>query len=95
VLDLIKAANRDLGTTVVAVTHDPDVGASLGRTITIRDGRVGMEGRAGEEYLVVGRDGIVQLPSDLLDVLPPGSLAEARRTPDGIHLRPVRPDEAS
>lgn len=93
VLDLIKAANADLGTTVVAVTHDPDVGTSLGRTVTIRDGRVGMEGRAGEEYLVIARDGTVQLPSDLLDVLPPGSLAEARRTPEGVHLRPVRPDE--
>jgi putative ABC transport system ATP-binding protein len=93
VLDLIKAANRDLGTTVVAVTHDPDVGAALGRTITIRDGRVGMEGHAGEEYLVVGRDVTVQLPSDLLGVLPPGSLAEARRTPEGVELRPVQPDK--
>ncbi len=92
VLELIKAANSDLGTTVVAVTHDPDVGAAFGRTVTIRDGRVGMEGRAGEEYLVVGRDGTVQLPSDLLEVLPPGSLAEARVTPEGVQLRPVKPE---
>lgn len=95
VLELIKGANADLGTTVVAVTHDADVGALLGRTVTIRDGRVGMEGRAGEEYLVVGRDGTVQIPSDMLDILPPGSLAEARRTPDGIQLRPVESDDRS
>jgi putative ABC transport system ATP-binding protein len=43
--------------------------------------------RAGRDYVVVGRDGTVQLPPDLLDVLPPGSLAEAVRTPDGVELR--------
>jgi len=92
VVDLIRAANADLGTTVVAVTHDPEVGAALGRTVTIRDGRVGAEGRGGQEYIVVGRDGSVQLPDDLLEVLPPGSLAQARRTVDGIELRPVQSD---
>jgi ABC-type lipoprotein export system ATPase subunit len=92
VLDLIRAANEDLGTTVIAVTHDPDVGAALGRTITIRDGRVGAEGRAGERYIVVGRDGSIQLPEDLLGVLRPGSLAQAQRTPHGIELQPVDPD---
>jgi ABC-type lipoprotein export system ATPase subunit len=92
VLDLIRAANEDLGTTVIAVTHDPDVGAALGRTVTIKDGRVGAEGRAGEEYIVVGRDGTIQLPDDLLGVLPPGSLAQAHRTADGVELRPIDPD---
>jgi ABC-type lipoprotein export system ATPase subunit len=91
VVELIRAANADVGTTVIAVTHDPDVGAALGRTVTIRDGRVGAEGRGDEEYVVVGRDGSIQLPDDLLEVLPPGSLAEARRTVDGVELRPYRP----
>jgi putative ABC transport system ATP-binding protein len=93
VIDLIRIANRDLGTTVVAVTHDPAVGSALGRTVTIRDGRVGAEGRGGRDYIIVGRDGSVQLPEDLLEVLPPGSLAEARRTADGVEIRPVRPDD--
>jgi ABC-type lipoprotein export system ATPase subunit len=93
VVDLIRGANHDLGTTVVLVTHDPEVGAALQRTVTIRDGRVGAEGRAGEEYLVVGRDGTVQLPEDLLEVLPPGSLAEAHRTERGIELRRVETEE--
>ncbi len=69
------------------VTHDPAVGKAMGRTVTIRDGRVGAEGHAGEEYLVVGRDGSIQLPPDLLEVLPPGSLARAVRTTDGVELR--------
>jgi putative ABC transport system ATP-binding protein len=94
VLDLLQLANRDLGTTIVTVTHDAAVGAIMDRTITIRDGCIGVEGRAGEEYLVVGRDGTIQLPEPLLDTLPPGSLATAHRTPNGVELRPARlPDQ--
>jgi putative ABC transport system ATP-binding protein len=90
VIDLIQAANRDLGTTVVVVTHDPAVGSALGRTITIRDGRVGAEGHAGEEYLVVSRDGSVQLPTEVLEAtLPPGTLARAVPTADGVQLHRV------
>ncbi|MDQ1697119.1 MAG: putative transport system ATP-binding protein, partial [Frankiaceae bacterium] len=95
VVDLIRSANADSGTTVVAVTHDEAVGAALGRTVTIRDGRVGAEGRSGaggrvgEEFLVVGRDGSVQLPPDLLDVLPPGTLARAVPHDHGVDLRRV------
>ena len=68
-------------------TRDPAVGKAMGRTVTIRDGRVGAEGHAGEDYLVVARDGSIQLPVDLLEVLPPGSLASAVKTPDGVVLR--------
>lgn len=93
VIDLIRAANQDLGTTVVLVTHDPAVGRVMGRTVTIRDGRVGAEGHAGEEYLVVGRDGSIQLPPDLLEMLPPGSLARAVPTADGVELRRARHGE--
>jgi putative ABC transport system ATP-binding protein len=87
VVDLIRAANEDLGTTVVVVTHDPDVGSALGRTVTIRDGRVGAEGHQGEDYLVVSRDGSVQLPDEVLQSsLPPGSLARAVPTAEGVEL---------
>jgi ABC-type lipoprotein export system ATPase subunit len=89
VMELIRAANAEDGTTVVAVTHDAAVGAALGRTVTIRDGRVGSEGRAGEDYVVVGRDGTVQLPPELLDALPPGSLARAVRHEHGVDLRRI------
>jgi ABC-type lipoprotein export system ATPase subunit len=90
VIDLIRAANQDLGTTVVVVTHDQAVGSALGRTVTIRDGRVGTEGHAGEDFLVVSRDGSVQLPTEVLEAaLPPGSLARAIPTAEGVELRRV------
>lgn len=94
VIGLIQAANADRGTTVVVVTHDPAVGSALGRTVTIRDGRVGAEGHAGEEYLVVSRDGSVQLPAEVLQAtLPPGTLARAVPTADGVQLHRASPEE--
>ena len=89
VVDLLLAANADLGTTIVAVTHDLEVAAAFGRTVTIRDGRVGAEGHQGQEYVVVGRDGTITLPPDLLEVLPPGTLARAVPTANGVELQPT------
>jgi putative ABC transport system ATP-binding protein len=74
VLARMSEVNRELGTTVVIVTHDPDVAGLLPRTITIRDGRVGGEGRSGEEYAVVTPDGFLPLPSHLREELLPGTL---------------------
>lgn len=74
------------GTTVVTVTHDPEVGARTGRTVTIRDGRVGAEGRLGEDYAVVGRDGTVHLPPEVLDAIPAGTLLRVHPRQDGTVL---------
>jgi ABC-type lipoprotein export system ATPase subunit len=83
--DVVQAlvhANTALGTTVVAVTHDPAVGAALGRVVAMRDGRVGAEGRGHAEYAVVGTDGAVHLPEHLLEAWPPGSLVRVVEEPD-------------
>jgi ABC-type lipoprotein export system ATPase subunit len=74
VLATIERVNRSYGTTVVLVTHDPEVAARLPRTVTIRDGRIGGEGRSGEEYAVVTADGFLPLPAHALADLPPGTL---------------------
>jgi hypothetical protein len=42
--------------------------------VTIRDGRVGAEGRGGREFAVVAGDGTVQLPPAMLENYPPGTL---------------------
>jgi ABC-type lipoprotein export system ATPase subunit len=88
------AAIRDAGTTVVVVTHDPEVAGQMARTVTIRDGRVGAEGRRGEDWAVVGRDGTVHLPADALRLLPPGSLVGVEPQPDGSVLL-VRSNEST
>jgi ABC-type lipoprotein export system ATPase subunit len=87
VVRLLRLARDRWGTTVVVVTHDPAIGAAMDRTVSMRDGRVGAEGRRGEQLAVIGRDGSVQLPSDVLDLLPPGSLARVVRRDFGVELR--------
>jgi len=56
--------------------------------VTIRDGRVGSEGVHGREYAVVGRDGTLQLPPDLFEAFPPGTLLAVRRNGREITLLP-------
>jgi hypothetical protein len=63
--------------------------------VTIRDGRVGAEGRDGTEYAVVGRDGSVHLPPEVLDLLPPDSLVRVTRRPYGVELHRVDEQEPS
>jgi putative ABC transport system ATP-binding protein len=84
VLETIGRVNRDFGTTVVLVTHDPFVARAIPRTVTIRDGRIGGEGRRGEEYAVVTADGFLPLPAHALDDLPPGTLVRFHRE-DGVY----------
>ncbi|MDX6717820.1 MAG: putative transport system ATP-binding protein [Solirubrobacteraceae bacterium] len=40
IVDLLLAARRDTGATLVVVTHDADVAARMDRTIALRDGRL-------------------------------------------------------
>jgi putative ABC transport system ATP-binding protein len=91
VLAALAQVNRTYGTTVVLVTHDPDVARVLPRTVTIRDGRIGGEGRSGEEYAVVTADGFLPLPGHARDRLPPGTLVRLHEVGDHYELRPERP----
>lgn len=80
VFDALRTANRELGTTVVVVTHDPTVSDQVERTVAIRDGRTSSEvlRRRGEdedaptvaqEYAVMDRAGRVQVPQEYREAL--------------------------
>ena len=83
--------HRGTGATVVMVTHDPKLAATVPRTVTIRDGRVGAEGHHGTQYAVVGRDGTIQLPPEALETLPPDTLVRIVCHPDSVELRAAEP----
>ena len=87
VLAALAKVNRELGTTVVVVTHDRDVARWMPRTVTSRDGRIGGEGRSGEEYAVVTADGFLPLPAHALELLPPGTLVRLELEDGEYHLR--------
>jgi len=61
--DLFFAINRQRGTTIVVVTHNPSLAASMPRVVTLRDGRVESDDRRsiglGEPATEAGR----RLPS--------------------------------
>jgi putative ABC transport system ATP-binding protein len=43
IMELLLSLNHDQGTTLIIVTHDPEIAAHTGRVVNIRDGRVEME----------------------------------------------------
>lgn len=77
VFEALRSANRDLGATVVVVTHDSTVSGQVQRTVAIRDGRTssevvrrtritdeGLTEVIAEEYAVLDRAGRLQLPKE-------------------------------
>ncbi|MFK5645937.1 ABC transporter ATP-binding protein [Ornithinimicrobium sp. LYQ121] len=75
VLEAMRQAAGELGTTVLVVTHDPTVSDHVRRTVQIRDGRTstevlrqtvvgpdGVERTVSREYTVIDRAGRIQLP---------------------------------
>lgn len=75
----LRDVNRELGATVVVVTHDAAVSGQVARTVAIRDGRTSSEvlrsdgtedthARA-EEFAVMDRTGRVQLPREFREAL--------------------------
>jgi putative ABC transport system ATP-binding protein len=88
VVHALETVNAERGTTIVVVTHDGEVGSRLGRAVTIRDGRVGAEGRGGQDYAVVAGDGTVQLPPEVLGDFPPGTLFTVDRIDGSVSLVP-------
>ncbi|SDK98500.1 ABC transporter ATP-binding protein [Streptomyces indicus] len=83
IFESFRAANEELGTTIVIVTHDQAVATEVRRTVAIRDGRTSTEvlrhtridATTGEEHLVareyamLDRAGRLQLPADYTETL--------------------------
>jgi ABC-type lipoprotein export system ATPase subunit len=85
ILDLFGTINRELGTTVLIVTHDSDIAYKVGRVVMIRDGKMSTEIRRKvtfqrlsgtaeadqplEEFILVDAGGRVQIPREFLDEL--------------------------
>jgi ABC-type lipoprotein export system ATPase subunit len=78
---LLGDLNSRFKTTIIIVTHDPEIASRVDRVIAIRDGRTSMEifrstERIGgvtnvvhDEYVLVDSAGRLQIPRELLDKL--------------------------
>ncbi len=94
ILDLFGSINQEMGTTILIVTHDPDIAYKVGRVVMIRDGKMATEIRRKvtfqrlssvpdteqrlEEFILVDGSGRVQIPRDVLDELSIGDRARLR-----------------
>ncbi|MCL2406226.1 MAG: ABC transporter ATP-binding protein, partial [Defluviitaleaceae bacterium] len=82
ILDMFRTVNKELGTTVVIVTHDQEISKKVERVVAIRDGKTssefimnyadklaGIEGFTGTqvELAVLDRAGRVQIPREYID----------------------------
>lgn len=99
ILDLFGEINREMDTTILIVTHDPDIAYKVGRVVMIRDGKMATEVRRRvtyqrlsgsaatdqplEEFILVDGSGRVQIPRDIIDRLKIGERARID-TVDGM-----------
>jgi putative ABC transport system ATP-binding protein len=101
VFGALRTVNRDLGVTIVVVTHDPAVSGQVERTVAIRDGRTssevlrrtataddGGEHVIAEEYAVMDRAGRVQIPADYREALALTRRVRLALEPDHVTIRP-------
>jgi ABC-type lipoprotein export system ATPase subunit len=90
VYDVLAAAVRDLGATLVLVTHDPRAARVADRVVRIRDGRLSEQwdpATPHSETLVVDDRGWVRLPDALRHRAGALDGAVAVATADGVLLR--------
>ena len=84
ILDLFGTVNQEMNTTIMIVTHDPEIAYKVGRVVMIRDGKMSTEIRRKfsyqratsgdaedllEEFTLVDGAGRVQIPKEFLDEL--------------------------
>jgi ABC-type lipoprotein export system ATPase subunit len=101
VFTALRTVNRELGTTVLVVTHDAAVSGRVERTVAIRDGRTSSEllrrpagegegAHVAEEYAVMDRAGRVQVPKEYREALALTSRVRLALEADHVTVRPDR-----
>ena len=101
VLDAMRSAATEMGTTVLIVTHDPMVSDHVARTIQIRDGKTstevlrrrvvgddGQELEVAEEYTVIDKNGRLQLPKGHVAALGLHDRVRLSQEPDHVGVWP-------
>ena len=101
VYDLFQTLNRDLGLTVIIVSHDPMISQHVQRVVAIRDGKLASEtvrrrgtdvaqGEHFEELIVLDSAGRLQIPKSYREQLSIENRVHMEATPEGLLIRPVQ-----
>ena len=102
VFDALGEVNRELGVTVLIVTHDEEVSTKVRRTVQIRDGRLstevhrsvetdefGEERHRSQEFVVLDRVGRLQLPQEYVRELGLEGLVRVELADDHAQVHPT------
>jgi peptide/nickel transport system ATP-binding protein len=96
--DALREINKIYKTTIIIVTHDPEVAARVDRVVGIRDGRTSTEIRRErsqedgtvleEEWVILDRTGRMQIPQVYVDALAMRGRVKIRLEPDHVSVWP-------
>lgn len=96
--DALREINERYDTTIIVVTHDPEVAARVDRVVGIRDGRTSTEIRRErnhvdgslleEEWVILDRTGRMQIPQVYVDALAMRGRVKVRLEPDHVSVWP-------
>jgi peptide/nickel transport system ATP-binding protein len=100
VFDALRKLNQAFNTTIIIVTHDPQVAARVDRIIGIRDGKTSTEiqrtrnhkdGRLQEdEWVILDKTGRLQLPQIYVDALLMQGRVKVRLEDDHVSVWPEK-----
>jgi ABC-type lipoprotein export system ATPase subunit len=106
VFDALREINHIFGTTVLVVTHDPQVAKRVDRIVGIRDGQTSTEIRRirnhedgsmlEDDWVILDKTGRLQLPQVYVDTLLMHGRVKVRLEPDHVSVWPekaVVPDD--
>ncbi len=102
IFDVLRRFNRELGVTIVIVTHDLTVAERVDRVIGMLDGRASTEiirtrNSAGttlteDEYVLLDRAGRIQLPKDYINSLEMKDRVRLHLSMDHVRVYPQQPE---
>jgi putative ABC transport system ATP-binding protein len=100
VFDALRQLNQAFNTTIIVVTHDPQVATRVDRLVGIRDGRTSTEIRRArsykdgsvqeEEWVILDRTGRLQLPQVYVDALAMHGRVKVRLETDHVSVWPEK-----
>ena len=105
IYDLLRQLNKQLGLTMVIVSHDPSIARHVDRVVAVRDGKLASEtlhvrkADSEEHHLVelavVDAAGRLQIPREYLDQLNIHRRVQLELTEAGILIRPPEKEHIS
>jgi ABC-type glutathione transport system ATPase component len=105
IYDLLRGLNKDLGLTMVIVSHDPGIARHVDRVVAVRDGKLASEtlrvqkSDSEEHHLVelavVDAAGRLQIPREYLEQLNIHRRVQMELTEQGILIRPPEKEHHS